>query len=41
LFPEGKDDPSLVIIKIELQDAEYWDNSGGEGVSYAMTALKA
>jgi general stress protein 26 len=40
-FPEGKDDASLVILKIEPQDAEYWDNSGSEGISYAMTALKA
>jgi general stress protein 26 len=40
-FPEGKNDPSLVILKIDPQDAEYWDNSGGEGISYAMTALKA
>ncbi len=40
-FPAGKGDPSLVILKIEPQDAEYWDNSGGEGISYAMTALKA
>lgn len=40
-FPEGKDDPSLVILKIEPLDAEYWDNSGREGISYAMTALKA
>ena len=40
-FPDGKDDPSPVILKIEPQDAEYWDNSGGEGISYAMTALKA
>lgn len=40
-FPEGKDDASLVILRIEPQDAEYWDNSGSEGISYAMTALKA
>ncbi len=40
-FPEGKDDPSLVIIKIDPEDAEYWDNSGLQGVGYAMTALKA
>jgi general stress protein 26 len=40
-FPEGKDDPSLVIMKIDPIDAEYWDNSGMQGVGYAMTALKA
>lgn len=40
-FPEGKKDPSLVIMKIDPTDAEYWDNSGLQGVGYAMTALKA
>lgn len=40
-FPEGKNDPSLVILKIDPEDAEYWDNSGGGGLTYAMTAMKA
>lgn len=40
-FPEGKDDPNIVIVRVEPEEAEYWDNSGLEGVSYAMTALKA
>jgi general stress protein 26 len=40
-FPEGKNDPSLVILTIEPQDAEYWDNSGSKGIGFAMTALKA
>jgi general stress protein 26 len=40
-FPEGKDDPSLVILKVDPQDAEYWDNSGMNSIGYAMSALKA
>jgi general stress protein 26 len=40
-FPEGKDDPNIVILRVEPEEAEYWDNSGMEGVAYAMTALKA
>jgi general stress protein 26 len=40
-FPQGKDDPNIVILRVEPQEAEYWDNSGAEGVAYAMTALKA
>jgi general stress protein 26 len=40
-FPEGKDDPNIVILCVEPEEAEYWDNSGAEGVAYAMTALKA
>ena len=40
-FPEGKDDPNIVIVRVEPEEAEYWDNSGIEGVAYVMTALKA
>jgi general stress protein 26 len=40
-FPEGKDDPNIVILRVEPEEAEYWDNSGVEGIGYAMTALKA
>ena len=40
-FPEGKDDPNIVILRVEPEEAEYWDNSGVEGIAYAMTALKA
>ncbi len=40
-FPEGKDDPSLVILKIDPQTAEYWDNSGMKGLGFAASALTA
>ena len=40
-FPEGKDDPSLVILKIEPQDDEYWDNSGANSIRFGLSALKA
>lgn len=40
-FPQGKDQPDLGIIAVELEDAEYWDNSGVQGVKYAMSAAKA
>jgi general stress protein 26 len=40
-FPGGKNDPNIVILRIEPEEAEYWDNSGAEGVAYAMSALKA
>jgi general stress protein 26 len=40
-FPKGKDDPSLVILKIDPQDAEYWDNSGTNSIGYAVSAMKA
>ena len=40
-FPEGKEDPSLVIIKIDPEHAEYWDNSGAKGIGFAVSALTA
>lgn len=26
-FPEGKDTPDLILLKIEVEQAEYWDSS--------------
>lgn len=40
-FPKGKGDPSLVILKIQPQEAEYWDNSGTNSFAYAASALTA
>ncbi len=40
-FPQGKDQEDLGFIAIELRDAEYWDNSGVQGVKYVMSAAKA
>ena len=31
-FREGKDDPSLCLIKLEAQVGEYWDSSGVRGL---------
>lgn len=27
-FPAGKDDPNLVLIRVEIERAEYWDGPG-------------
>jgi general stress protein 26 len=40
-FPEGKSDPSIVLLKIESQRGEYWDNSGLTGLKYLVRAGKA
>lgn len=40
-FPGGKDDPSLVLIKFDAREGEYWDNSGLNGLRYAFEGLKA
>jgi general stress protein 26 len=28
-FPEGKDDPNLVLLKVTVEQAEYWNYSSG------------
>lgn len=40
-FPEGKADPSIRLLKVSPLDAEYWDSSGVQGISYAFEAAKA
>lgn len=40
-FPGGKDDPSLVLLKIRGSAGEYWDNSGTSGLKYLIEAGKA
>lgn len=40
-FPGGKDDPSLVLIRIQGDMGEYWDNSGTSGIKYLIEAGKA
>lgn len=40
-FPQGKDDPNLVLIHVETRDAEYWDQSGGKRIAYFAQVVKA
>jgi general stress protein 26 len=40
-FPGGKDDPDLVLIRVDAREGEFWDNSGLNGLSYAFEGLKA
>lgn len=40
-FPEGKDDPSLCVIHVDIRHGEYWDNAGAQGVKYAWEAAKS
>ena len=40
-FPDGKDDPNLVLLKVEPTSGEFWDNSGLEGLKYVFEGLKA
>jgi general stress protein 26 len=40
-FPDGKDDPTLVLIKVTPERAEYWDNKGFNRISYLWEAAIA
>ncbi len=40
-FPGGKDDPALVLLKVQGDKGEYWDNSGMSGIRYLIKAGKA
>ena len=40
-FPKGKEDPSIALIKVNVEDAEFWDNAGGKGIRYVFEAAKA
>lgn len=40
-FPEGKNSPSLVLLKIIPDEGEYWDTSGISGLRYMFRAGQA
>jgi general stress protein 26 len=33
---KGKDDPNIVLIRLNPAEAEYWDNSGLQGLKFAL-----
>ena len=40
-FPGGQDDPSLTLLHVNATHGEYWDNSGLQGLQYAIRAGQA
>lgn len=40
-FPQGKEDPSLCLLRVDPVEAAYWDMSGTTGVRYAFQMAKA
>ncbi len=40
-FPEGPDDPSLVLLEVDPERAEYWDRKGARRLEYLWEAGKA
>lgn len=40
-FPEGQDDPRIVLIHVLGEHGEFWDSHGLKGIEYAFQAVKA
>lgn len=40
-FPKGKDDPSIVLIRLRPEIGEYWDQTGTKGLKFLFEAAKA
>ena len=40
-FPQGADDPNIVLIHVAGEHGEYWDNTGVNRLTYAYRAIKA
>jgi general stress protein 26 len=40
-FPQGKDDPSLCLLRVEPVEATYWDLTGTAGIRYVFAMAKA
>lgn len=40
-FPQGKEDPSLCVLRFEPREGEYWDDSGMQGLKYLFRGAKA
>lgn len=40
-FPEGREDPNIVLIAVEPVRAEFWDNSGFRKLQYLWEAARA
>lgn len=40
-FPEGKEDPRIVLINFRPQEGEYWDNRGTNKVKLLIDAVRA
>jgi Uncharacterized stress protein (general stress protein 26) len=37
-FPNGPDDPDLALLRVHIENAEYWDSSAGKmGLLYSIT----
>ena len=39
-IPEGPEDPSAVLLRVDVESAEYWDNPGGR-IATAISLVKS
>jgi general stress protein 26 len=40
-FPNGADDPDIVLLRIKAEQAEYWDNTGMNQFRFLYQSIKA
>lgn len=40
-FPKGQSDPNLALIRVDLDEAEYWDMGGFTGLAFLFRAARA
>lgn len=40
-FPNGKEDPELVLLEVDPDEGAYWDESGTKGLRYLFRAASA
>jgi general stress protein 26 len=40
-FPGGVNDPTLLLLCVHAEEAEYWDNSGAKALRYYFEAARA
>jgi general stress protein 26 len=40
-FPQGKDDPNLVLIQLRAEEGEWWDERGVNRLKYVIETVKA
>jgi general stress protein 26 len=40
-FPQGKDDPNLVLIQLRAEEGEWWDERGINRLKYVIATVKA
>jgi len=40
-FPQGRDDPTITLLKFDAERGEYWDDSGLHGLKYLFDVATA